>query len=187
MTLEDERIRFYLRHRDQIEQWASLRGEAAAALDEWLLSLRPHIEAQAAELDASVVVRCFDDPDFAWPSFRLFRREWNVTDDGHQQPCVALEWGRGKTNLRGVNAPCIGVRAHRDDRRGSELRAREEFKRARTGRADSTALWFAAYAYRLPSRPFPEDEEAYRTELVDALRGAWETYAPIIDTLTSDH
>ena len=186
MTLEDERIRFYLRHRDQIEQWASLRGEAAAALDEWLLSLRLNIGAQAAELGASVEVRCFDAPDFAWPGFRLFRREWNVTDDGYQQPCITLEWVRGKTNLRGVNAPCIGVRAHRDDPRGSELRAREEFKRARIGRADSMGPWCAAYAYQLPSRPFPEDEETYRTELVDALRGAWETYAPIIDTLTSD-
>ena len=58
MSLDDDRIRFYFKHREQIEQWAALRTEAAAAVDEWMEQLGPSLEALASELgpDVRVVV-----------------------------------------------------------------------------------------------------------------------------------
>ena len=34
MMASDEKVAFYLRHRALIEEWAALRGQAAAALEE---------------------------------------------------------------------------------------------------------------------------------------------------------
>jgi hypothetical protein len=50
MSLDDDRVLFYLRHRDQIEEWAALRTEAAVAVDGWLFELRPRIETLCSEL-----------------------------------------------------------------------------------------------------------------------------------------
>ena len=44
MRIEDEKVEFYLRNREQLEQWFALRAEAAAAIDEWLASLKPDVE-----------------------------------------------------------------------------------------------------------------------------------------------
>lgn len=99
MTIDDERVRFYLRHREQIEQWAALRSEAATAVDDWLLGLRDDVDALMVELGSDVAVCVRDQPDATFPGFLLFRRAWSVKDAADPQSSIGLEWVRGRTTL----------------------------------------------------------------------------------------
>jgi len=85
MSLDDERVRFYLRNRDRIEEWAALRAEAAAAIDEWLFELRPAVEDLAQGFGSDVRVDVIDEGGFAYPSYRLVRTSWP------EDPSIALE------------------------------------------------------------------------------------------------
>ena len=80
MSLDDERVRFYFRHREQIEQWAALRSEAAAAVDEWMTQLAPDIEDLAKSLGPDVKLRVWTGADQAYPSYRLTRATWGFGD-----------------------------------------------------------------------------------------------------------
>lgn len=185
MSIDDDRVRFYLRHREQIEQWAALRSEAASAIDEWLLALRGDVEELVAELGPDVTVCVRHTTDNAWPGFLLFRRAWSVKDATNPQPSVGLEWGRASTTLRGTAAPYVGLRSFRDTELGAAFRGRADLKRVRAERRDATGPNWVAYGYVLPSEPFPENEAGYRALLLEALRDAWRAYAPFVDDSTA--
>lgn len=180
MSFEDERVRFYLRHRDQIEEWAALRAEAVLAVDEWLLELRPDVERLAVELGAEVV-HIIDDPDFAWPSYRLARRGWPESARPDPGASVSLEWLRGKTTLRASSSPYVGLRCAKEHALGALLRETEETRKVRARRRDATSTWWVGNGYVPPSAPFPEEADAYRDRLLGALRAAWVDYAPLVD------
>lgn len=182
MSLDDERVRFYIRHREQIEQWAMLRTEAAAAMDDWLAGLEPEIEAMARERGPDVLVRRNSDP--AFPVILLERDGWgrgSATD----LLGVGLGWARGKTSLRGQGLPYVGLFAGKTPGLGEAVRASEEVRRARVARKETSSQWWAAYAYIPPPSSFPDEVEPYREVLLNTLRTAWETYDPIVSTLVA--
>lgn len=182
MSLEDdERVRFYLRHRAQIAEWAALRAEAAEAVDEWLLGLEPHVGALAAELGAGVGFSASTAEDLACPSFQLARATWPRTDAGGLGVSVNLEWVRGRTTLLALASPYVGLRSMKDSSLGAILRADEATKSVRVSRKDTPNPWWAGYGYVLPTMPFPDEADKYRQALIEALRGAWNAYAPAVD------
>ncbi len=183
MSLDDERVRFYLRHREQIEQWAALRAEAANAIDDWLVELAPKVEELAASLGPDVRVRT-QLVGTAYPAFRLVREAWGFGDAQEPAASISLEWQRGKTTLRGGGTPYVGLRSFKTTDIGGKLRASEAARRARAARKETTSDWWSGYAYVPPPPPtFPAEVEPYREVLVQALRSAWETYEPIVSAL----
>lgn len=181
MSLDDERVRFYFRHRDQIEQWAALRSEAAAAMDEWLEQLGPDIEELALELGSDVRVRSWVGPEFQYPAYRMVREGWGFGDVDEPPACVSLEWVRGRVTMRGNAAPYVGLRSSKGSELGAKLRASGE--RTRVARNDQRSSWWLGYGYVLPASEFPSSPdatEAYRKRLIEALRSAWHAYAPLV-------
>jgi hypothetical protein len=180
MSLDDDRIRFYFKHREQIEQWAALRTEAAAAVDEWMEQLGRPLEALASELGPDVRVVVITAPEAAYPSFRLVREAWGL-DAAGPLACVALEWVRGRTTMRGGQTPYVGLRSWKGREMGIKLRAMEDLKKVRLKRKDKLSEYWPGYAYVAPIGAFPEASETYRDELVAAVRNAWEAYAGFVD------
>ncbi len=175
MKLEDERVRFYLKHRAQIEEWIAIRDEAAAAIDEWLAGLQHDVEALGIEL-GNVQVEPGLDEDDAWPGFWLKRPSW--PDDA---VFVGLEWHRRHTMLCADSAPAVGVWSEKSTMVGQSLRQNDQFQAARSRRRDKASAWWPAYRYLLPVAPFPADADNYRRTLVESLRDAWNAYAGEID------
>ena len=66
MMAGDEKVAFYLRHRALIEEWAALRGQAAAALEE-AFSGAAGVVGQRA--DSPEIVK--DDADHLHPLYRV--------------------------------------------------------------------------------------------------------------------
>lgn len=179
MSLDDERVRFYFRNREQIEEWAAIRSEAAAAVDEWMVQLEPDVAALAHELGPNVRLDAHVGSEQAYPSYRLTRPEWHAPNSDARPACIALEWPRGRTILRGSNTPYVGVRASKDVALGAALRASEDVRRVRLARKDASNQWWVAYAYVPPKAEFPAASDAYRADLINALRAAWQAYVPL--------
>ncbi len=185
MSIDDERVRFYFRHRIQIEEWAALRSEAAAAIDEWMEQLGPDCTELAETLGRQVKLRAHIGKDQAYPSFRLRDDAWPIGGDD-DLACIALEWPRNQTTMRKGYMPYVGVRSPKSHSMGVALRNSEALKQARFGRKDlhsAASAWWPAYSYVTPAPDFPLSADAYRDTLIEALRGAWTTYAPIVTSV----
>lgn len=179
--LDDERIRFYLRHRDQIEAWAGLRAETGVAIDALLERLSDEVEGLVTELGDDVVLTPTIDGD-AYPRFLLQRDGWGCGPAG-PRVAVTLEWVRGKTFLAGTASPYVGVRfALTDD---ATRLVRNDFRDAtqtiRSRRSDKATPWWPCLGYVPADGPFWDDFDAYREKLMRALRSAWEEYAGAVD------
>lgn len=179
MSINDERVRFYLRNRERIEEWAALRKQATAAVDGWLTDLHPAVTELAAGLGAQLNPRI--DPDNEWPTFQLVRPSWPLHVSGEPIACVALQWHRGYVTLGSGEPPYVGVYCRSAEALGAQLRASEAVKTARQAlNHKMTTLWLA-YGYVLPGPEVPESFDAYRDSLMTELARAWRTYAPLID------
>ncbi len=183
MSLDDERVRFYFRHREQIEQWAALRTEAAAAVDEWMVQLGPDIEELAHSLGPDVQVRALVGPEQPYPSYRLTRSTWGfgIVDD--PPACISLEWLRGRTTMRGGSTPYVGLRAPKTHAVGAALRASETVRQTRVARKETTSPWWIGYAPVAPAPDFPGATDNYRDALLEALRAVWVAYDPFVSAL----
>jgi len=177
MSLDDDRIRFYFKHREQIEQWAALRTEAFAAVDEWMEQLGPSFEALANELGPDVrVVRT--EPDDPYPAYCLMREAWGLDA---RAASIAIAWIRGRTTMRAAQTPYVGLRSLKSCELGIKLRAMEDLKTMRLKRTDKASEMWPCYKYLPPSGAFPEAADTCRDELVAAVRNAWEAYAGFVD------
>ena len=184
MSIDDERVRFYLRHREQLEEWQALRSETAAAIDEWLVALKPDLESAVGEVGGDVqLISIIDDTNF--PSLDLRRPWWPGGQKAEADVQVGLQWMRGKTLLGPATSPYLGVRSKRDSGIGGALREDAEFQRVRKARKDKNIQWWAAFSYVPPAVPFPAEAEHYGRSLVGAITDAWKTYAPVIDRVVS--
>jgi hypothetical protein len=181
MSLDDERVRFYFRHREQIEQWAALRSEAAGAVDEWMLQLGPEVEALARSLGPDVHVRALVGSEQAYPSYRLTSTAWGFGEIDDPPACVSLEWLRARTTMRGGSTPYVGLRAPKANAVGAALRGSDAVRQARLARKDTASAWWVGYGYVEPSADFPLAADAYRDALIEALRATWLAYAPHVE------
>jgi hypothetical protein len=179
MSLDDPRVQFYLRHREQFSEWFDLRADAAAAVDEWLAELQPTLEALAVELGDSTHCQIETGENEGWPGMFLAKPSWAA--DGRGAPRIGLQWTRRKTLLVGSSTPWVGVHASRSRPGGRALVDSPAFQAIRRSRKDAATVWWGAYRSVLPERPFPAEAESYSTLLVEAVRLAWLAYAACID------
>jgi len=180
MRIEDEKVEFYLRHRDQLEEWFGLRVEAAAAIDEWLTSLNPDVETLAGELADDVESISALEKEESYPGFFVKCISWpGIGRDA--AVLIGLQWSRGKTLLVSESAPWVVVRSDRTSPIGRGLRENQKFRQIRKKRKERRTPWYAAFGSVLPKGPFPEEAERYRQEILDSVRQAWKAYAAVIN------
>jgi hypothetical protein len=181
MSLDDERVRFYLRHRARIEQWAALRSEVALAVDEWLLGLQPDVVLLASKIGGGATYHAdVTDPDEKWPKLGLRRPSW-PSAEGVPSVWVALEWMSGKTTLYNI-APYVGLVGSRETALGAAIRSSEALQEAKRARKSSSNQgWHAVGDCIFPDPEFPASKDQYRDGLLKELREAWKSYAPVVD------
>jgi hypothetical protein len=182
----DERVRFYLRHREQIEAWAALKSEAAAAIDERLEQLVEDVEGLVGDLGDDVELSAVVQGE-AYPRLLLHRKSWRQTE-GSPEASVALEWARGKTLLGPTACPYVGVRFDISTERVRLLRNafRDRVQPTRAARGDKATPWWPCLRNLPGSGEFWDDFQPYRQQLVDALEQAWVAYQdPLGQVLTA--
>jgi hypothetical protein len=98
--LEDERIQFYLRNREDIKTWAAIEPDVMAATRELLARCQPAIEERILSLDDGAVVGRHDNGPFE----RILVRH----DDWPATVGLALQWPRS-VDPHGATRPKLGV------------------------------------------------------------------------------
>jgi hypothetical protein len=164
----DEKVAFYLRHRTLIEEWAALRGQAAAALEE-AFSRAVGIVGQRP--DAPEIVK--DDADRHHPLYRVSLQVPGVASDA---VWVALGWTRGgllrpsgeSWPYTGIKAPGVGKGDPAYDTAKSLLREAAA-RRLWTKFSASGWVWWNY----LPLEDSETDLDAYAVRHVEGLVDAW--------------
>jgi hypothetical protein len=164
----DEKVAFYLRHRTLIEEWAALRGQAAAALEE-AFSRAVGIVGQSS--DAPEIVR--DDADRSHP---LYRVTLQVPGIASGAVWVALGWTRGGL-LRpsGESWPYTGIKtpgAGKGDAAYDTAKTLLREAAAKRLWTESSASGWVWWNY-LPLEVGATDLDAYAVRHVEGLVDAW--------------
>ena len=170
MMASDEKVAFYLRHRALIEEWAALRGQAAAALEE-AFSRAAGVVGQRA--DTPEIVK--DDTDRRYP---LYRVSLQVPRIASGAVWVALGWTRGgllrpsgeSWPYTGIKAPGAGKGDAAYDTAKSLLR--EAAARRLWTKSSTSASGWVWWTY-LPLEASETDLDAYAVRHVEGLVDAW--------------
>ena len=184
--IDDERVAFYLRHQQRIEEWAALAGDTAKVAHGFMCSLADDLDQLAKELGSTVIVaKDMDNPSY--PSFLLAVPEWYVTPSMDElRVGVGIVWHR--TSGLGFTIPekCAhtGVWANRDLDGG--LKLSRELKAA-FGDAGllrehelKSYVWWPAYRWEIATGDFWKDLSPYRKQILDSIRFFWRDFTPII-------
>jgi hypothetical protein len=172
MMAGDEKVAFYLRHRALIEEWAALRGQAAAALEE-AFSRAVGVVGQGA--DTPDIVK--DDADRRQPLYRIGLQVPGITFGA---VWVALGWTRaGLLRPLGESWPYTGIKAPGAGKgdaaydTAKSLLQEAAARRLWTESSVSGGGW-VWYKY-LPLEAGETDLDAYAVRHVEGLVDAWKT------------
>ncbi len=182
--LHDERLQFFLRHRDDIRAWAAIETEVSGAVRELLAATQADIEERLAELDPDVTTSRLDNG--RWERIMVRRPAWPDAVG------VSLEWETGVDPFGGA-LPKIGV---------IFLSLTPDLESARLALVELCrgAGGLQAQGYRVPAeRVWPvmrrvmkssdwwHDADAWTSGIVDRVVDLWPQVAPLIDrALTSE-
>ena len=164
----DEKVAFYLRHRALIEEWAALRGEAAAALEE-AFSRAVGVVGQRA--DTLEIVK--DDADRRYPVYRISLQVPGIASGA---VWVALGWAHGGL-LRpsGESWPYMGIKAPGAGKGDAAYDTAKSLLREAAARhlwTESSASGWIWWNY-LPLEAGETDLDAYAVHHVEGLVDAW--------------
>ena len=174
--IEDERIRFYLQHRQQIEEWSAVEPDVHEFAHQFYLGLADELHAAVRDVcrDGSDPVMSFKSTK-NWPGISFRRAAW---PSGIENPHVRLEWARvpPRRALFSRDDLVCGVRAKR-------FRDGFRYERCREAYPKQEAWWVACRLTGYPGRNIWENDnlEVYGREIVDTVRGAWIDLAPFVD------
>jgi hypothetical protein len=164
----DEKVAFYLRHRALIEEWAALRGQAAAALEE-AFSRAVGVVGQRA--DTPEIVK--DDADRLHP---LYRVSLQVPGIAPGSVWVALGWTHaGLLNPAGESWPYTGIRAPGAGKGDAAYDTAKSRLREAAGRhlwTKSSASGWVWWNY-LPLEASETDLDAYAVRHLEGLVDGW--------------
>lgn len=176
----DERVRFYLQHARQIDEWAALESDACKFVDQFYLSVQDPIarlvEHGSLDDDIETFIRDLENP---YPQIGLRRKSW---PRGGSEPCsprVVLEWRKGKTTFHGDCWRICGLFMSDNANRKAWAEFLTKERRPTYPRSSD---YFGAYR-SLSGREVWKDEhiDAYRSELAETVRKAFCDLAPLVD------
>jgi hypothetical protein len=174
----DPRVAFYLKHQDQIEEWANLGKLIPDLAHEFFCSIEPEIRALAAEFAADFDFNLDDTPDHKRPGFRVWKPSWDTPNlDG---PCITLEWERAIADFQKAR---LGVDCGRNTPFAEPVRNGLAVF-FRKGRYLCDTHW-AGYRFVVPSHTdYALDLDGFRVEIVAQFRALYLDVEPILTEVT---
>ena len=177
--IEDEPVRFFLRHRAQIEEWAALESETRQVAHQVMTAVGDRL---AENPPAGTEILPGDDRGF--DARLLYRPDWRG-DDGRPMAAVGIGWDPTKVDFK-PGYSWIGVwRGRRDnpdplvDLLQSSLAERAAALKL-TRKDSQWPLWRHAPG---PSGEFWDDLQPWLKELEDEVRTVWARTADDIELI----
>lgn len=183
--LDDDRIQFYLRHRDAIKEWAAIESDLHAATHQIMLSLISPAEVRIRELDPSVSV-LGKGLDGNWPRIAAYRESWARLPATEPLAAVTLEWTL-KVDPTGGALPTYGIRIQADEPNAKPMAdvfrtlAKDNTAAAQDGFKPMPYAWWPVYKRTPPIPEWWQNVEAFSEEYLSRFATAWRVLAPIVD------
>lgn len=178
--IEDEPLRFFLRHRAQIEEWAALAGEAKRLAHQVMIAVGDRL-AERPPAGSEVMA----GEEGGYRSWLLYRPEW-VGQDGQPIAAVGIVWSGKAVDFRKGDS-WIGVwRGLRDkpdpliDVLRSSLAPAAENLGLKSKGWPEWPLYRSAPA---PTGEFWDDLRPWLDQLERSVRSVWELTAEDIDVI----
>lgn len=176
-AFSDDRIQFFLRHREEILEWAGIERDVLAATRELLASAQPILEERLLQVAPDAVVARRDNGQWE----RVVARRPNWPDWFG----VTLEWERSVDPF-GRSLPKMGVifLADTDDRRAirekvvAAVQASGRFEAL--GYKVAAGVW-PAVRYLPASKVWWQDTDQWLAQIVEDMLTLWDRAAPVID------
>ena len=182
--IEDDRVRFYLKHQELIETWADLSQQVTDVANDFLSICSQQIEKSVSQLGSGAKVYFRSKSDY--PAICLHKSHWRG-ELAEPTVAIALEWPKKKVGFRGPHRPYSGLRVGRKQRGGAALveflrdELDDEIKANGFIKGAKTSSW-VAYRYEGPTYDeFWDDLEPLATDIVESLKAAWDLFTPAID------
>lgn len=176
--LEDERLRFFLRHRAEIREWAAIEKDVASATREILAGIQEGIEEQLAISDPDMTTTRWDGGRYE--RIVAHRPSW-PTHTG-----IALEW-ETSVDPFGSSLPKFGIIFLNTDKSLEPSRLRMVALAAETAtfKADGFKVGSDRYwpiVKRTSKDPdWWQEPEKWADTIADSLVDLWPQAAPIVD------
>ncbi|HRI71394.1 MAG TPA: hypothetical protein PK156_44480 [Polyangium sp.] len=187
--IDDERVLFYLKHQQRIQEWAALAKEASEQAHQFLCSCADDLMTLARDLGRGVQTFVSIEDDY--PKLFLYRNAWwpDKATTKHPRVGIGLEWRRGNVSFTesGKSAYCgVWVHYQLDGAKALHESIGKAFKDAgllkKHGFTSST-VWWPAYRYEIAPPEFWNDLGPYRTQLIESIRFCWTTFEPVVNKL----
>lgn len=187
--IEDDRVLFYLRHQQRIDEWAALGKEASETAHRFLCSCQDDIAALAAEFDPNVKSVVFLEEGH--PKIFLCRSAWFSAAKATEYPrtAIGLEWLRSGVSFSGRGKSVYaGVWVHYHMEGGSALqndlsRAFREAGLPQEHKLEPPRIWWPTSRWEPAQGEFWTDLAPYRAQLVESVRFFWKTFEPLVREL----
>lgn len=162
---------FYLRHRDDIEEWAALRSEARAYLELALLGLDTAVAALADELRCEAFVSVDD------AIMTIYRAEWRTRT---ADVSIGLGWDRRRLLNPGYTEwAWVGVYLEGSGSpRGRDYAAAIKPLKQPLGFSSGSPWFLWRPVAPPPGRPIEPDD--YAAQVLTEVRKAWKDVSPTI-------
>jgi hypothetical protein len=178
--IEDERLKFYLRHQDLIDEWAKLAALVPDQVHDFLASCNGALTRLASELGPDIKFEYWGHGNY--PTYGFYRPTWCNAEGPYVG--IGIQWHRAKVAFKGENAPRSGVWLYGDGKKPADqlLQAfHSRCDRPREGFAKADAWAAAVRRERPPNEDYWDDLDPYKNSLVESVRSAWKLYAHDID------
>ena len=174
--IEDERIKFYLKHEARIREWAGLEPEVREFVNRFYRSIESDLDeaVRVGKIADDGIELFFVEEHKGWPGLGLRRHDW---PKGDEAPDVRLEWNRRSARFSRDEQLICGVRT-------TEERYKQHFIGELCPDYPHRSAWWAVYTHvEPPGGEFWEGEnlKEYRRYLVETILKAWKDLAPLVD------
>lgn len=183
-SFDDDRLQFFLRHRDEIREWAAIERDVVSATRDLLGGVLPDVDERLATLDPGVSVVRHDHGRYErilarrqeWPNGIGMTLEWQDSVDpfGSSLPKYGIFFINGEAHLEPARLRMVEL-----------ARATPAF----TGGGFKTPgdRYWPAVRWVPKSADWWRDPDAWAASITDALVELWPVAADVIDRGLAPH
>lgn len=181
MKLDPTQV-FYLKHRDQIEEWVQIRKQLSNSANSFFASITQDIAALAPSLNGKPRVETETSKTYRYGL--LFLPDW-PGEDGDPLVAIGLQWCRKSAMF---DRAYVGVWCEEDAENGSDLHRRIKGALGKAGiledeEWDQDKSW-PAWKYVKPiASEYWSDLDSFRDQLLESVRSVWADCAPVLTNL----
>lgn len=186
--IEDERIKFYLEHRDLIDEWSKISEEIPRVCGEFMWALSEGVAALAERLGPDVNVYEGKSEKSDNPKIFLYRESWYSGGDHRYENRVdvgiGVEWHKKHVDF-GLprKRPYVGIWTNDRNTRGES--AHKVLSDKIDGK-NSFSYWVTRTYIAPEQDDFWNDLQSYATLLLKNIEEAWNRYAEGVDEALSE-